>query len=264
LINKEGLLSPKYFQLPGLDIGVTIGLAFCNRKKELQSLEYNIAETRPTLIVSPRRYGKTSLAMNAILQSRLHYAKFDFLSAVNENDVEKIILQGVGRLIGQIVTGPRKALQLATDLFAGLNIKLSFDTLGLAIEINKKSTDPATSIFNILERIEKLSEKYKKKIVLFFDEFQHVYEVSETQAIESIIRQIAQASTRLVFIFSGSNRHLLHKIFNDRNRTFYKLCDRITLERIHDKDYTPYLQTAALARWKHELVPFPFNSDCLN
>jgi uncharacterized protein len=130
-------------------------------------------------------------------------------------------------------------------LFAGLSIKLSLDKLGLSIEINKKSDDPASNILKILERIEKLATKYNEKLVLFFDEFQRVYEVSKTQSVESVIRQIAQESRRLSFVFSGSNRHLLYQMFNDRNRPFYKLCDRITLDRINENEYERYIQEVA-------------------
>ena len=92
--------------------------------------------------------------------------------------------------------------------------------------------DTASTILNILERIEKLSKKYNKKLVLFFDEFQRIYQIAESHPIESVIRQVAQLTKTMSFIFSGSNRHLLYQIFNDRSRPFYKLCDRISLERI--------------------------------
>ena len=221
------------------------GQAFCNREDEKKHLKYNIQESRPTLLVSPRRYGKTSLALHVIKQSKLPFAHFDFLSAVTMEDVENTILNGIGKLLGQIEKGPRKVLKLATDLFAGLNIKLSSDVLGLHIEINQKSINPANQILAILERAEKLSKTYNKKIVLLFDEFQRIYQVSENQAIESVIRQITQASKHLAFVFSGSNRHLLNKIFNDRNRPFYKLCDRMTLERINASAYTKYFNMVA-------------------
>ncbi len=234
-------------------LSLALGKAFCNRKTELKVLKHNVLESRPALIVSPRRYGKTSLVINTITQLKLKHTTFDFLSAINENDIEKIILRGTGNLIGKIERGPRKALKVATDLFSGLNIKLSIDKLGLSIEINKKSHDPATNILNILERIEKLSTKYNEKLVLFFDEFQRVYEVSKNQAIESVIRQIAQASHSLSFVFSGSNRHLLHQMFNDRNRPFYKLCDRMTLDRINENEYEIYIQEVAKKTWNETL-----------
>ena len=120
-------------------LSLASGKAFCNRKLELKNLKFNLSESRPSLIISPRRYGKTSLAINAIAKSKLHHAQFDFLSAINEDDLERIILRGVGHLIGKIEKGPAKALKLATDLFAGFSIKLGLDKFGVSIDINKKS-----------------------------------------------------------------------------------------------------------------------------
>ncbi len=228
---------------------------FCNRQAELQALIFNLKESRPTLLIATRRYGKTSLAINAINSVQFHYAHFDFLSAITETDIEKIILKGVGELITRIEKGPKKALKLAADLFAGLSIRLAFDGLGLSVEINKPSQDSSTNILQILQRVEILSKKYQQKLILFFDEFQRIYEVTENCAIESVIRQVAQASKSMSFIFSGSNRHLLQLIFSDKNRPFYKLCDRIGLERISEAHYQAYIQRAAVETWGVPLEP---------
>lgn len=103
------------------------GAAFCNRLKEQEVLLYNLKESRPTLISSPRRYGKTSLALQVIKRAKLHYCQCDFLSAINERDIEKIVFKGVGQLLGRLETGPRKLLKVATDFFSGLSIQLGMD-----------------------------------------------------------------------------------------------------------------------------------------
>jgi uncharacterized protein len=225
-------------------LSLAFGEAFCNRTQEQADLLYNIKESRPTLISSPRRYGKTSLALHVINNSKLHYCQCDFLAAINETDVEKIILKGVGQLLGRIETGPRKLLKVATDFFSGLNIQLNLEKIGLSVQLNKASSDPVGNILSILERVDKLSEKYNKKIVFFLDEFQRIYQISDNYAIESVMRQIAQSSRNLSFIFAGSNRHLLNQIFEDKNRPFYKLCQRIPLERIEIKCYAEYIDRA--------------------
>jgi len=229
------------------------GHTFCNRLSEQKYLKDNILESRPTLIISPRRYGKTSLAAKVINDLRLHFAQFDFFTAVSEADIEKIILKSIGQLLTRIESGPRKLLRMATELFSGLSIKLGMDKIGLSVEINHEAKHTAVTILDILQRVELLAKQHKKKIILFFDEFQRLYQVTDNQAIEGAIRQIAQASKQLAFVFSGSNRHLLNQVFSDRNRPFYKLCDRINLERISIADYTKYIQKAAKKQFKTAL-----------
>jgi AAA+ ATPase superfamily predicted ATPase len=233
---------------------IATGKAFCNRKTELSYLSENIVNSKPTLLISPRRYGKTSLALNAIHQAKLPAAHIDFLSAINESDIEKRILKGAGEIISKIETGVRKAFNLATELFSGRDIKVNFGKVGISIEVSNKTENPANNILTILERIDYLSQKYQKKIILFFDEFQRLCEISGDHSIESVMREVAQKSKNIMFIFSGSNRHLLHQIFDDRNRPFYKLCDRIILDRISADEYRKYIQNAAKLTWKKQLM----------
>lgn len=90
-------------------------------------------------------------------------------------------------------------------------------------------------------------------MVLFFDEFQHVGEVVKNDAIEAVIREVAQEPGNLVFLFSGSNRHLLQKLFDDKNKPFYKLCNKIHLQRISETDYCKHIFKIAKLTNKHQI-----------
>lgn len=228
---------------------IATGDSFCNRKSELSYLATNIEHSKPTLIVSTRRYGKTSLALNAIHKSKHPYAQFDFLSVISESDIERCVLKGVGGLLSRLETGIQKAISLAGELFSGLDIKVNYGKYGISIGIERSTEKPAHQILRVLERVNHLAKRYHKKVILFFDEFQRVSEVSNDYSIESVIRQIAQESKDLTFIFSGSNRHLLYKVFDDRSRPLYKLCDRIALERISSEAYKQFILQAASQKW---------------
>ena len=59
-------------------LSIASGEAFCNRVDETSRLVRCIENRRPVLLVSPRRYGKTSLALHAIQRNKLPYAHIDF------------------------------------------------------------------------------------------------------------------------------------------------------------------------------------------
>lgn len=240
--------SLEYFPL-----SIASGRAFCNREIEVEKLVQFIEYRRPVLLVSPRRYGKTSLALQAIHYTKLPYANIDFFSVVDVQDIEKVILRGVGELISQIESVPKRALLLASEIFSNAQIRAGYGGLELAIEFNRRKEKPAYNILDILERLERLADKIKQKIVLFLDEFQSVSEITPNHAIESVLRQVAQLTKSIAFVFSGSNRHLLNQLFDDRNRPLYKLCERITLERISEQSYTKHLQNVARKTWNIEL-----------
>ena len=232
-------------------LSIAFNNAFCNRTEELSRLTMYIEHHRPVLLVSPRRYGKTSLALRAIESTRLPYAHIDLFSSVDEQDIERAVLKGVGSLISKLESLPKKALKLASELFEGTHIRVVLTQIGVEVEISRDNDKkPAYRIQEILEKLEKLSLKVNKKMVIFFDEFQCIREIATDHALEGVFRQMAQQTKAISFIFSGSNRHLLNELFEDRNRPFYKLCERITLDRISEEKYIPHIQAAAKTKWK--------------
>lgn len=226
-------------------LSVATGQAFCNRVEEISRLRHCIENLRPVLLISPRRYGKTSLALTAIQQTKLPYTQIDFFSAIEELDIERAILQGVGKLISRMESIPKRALAHASEIFEGTNIRAVLGKVELAIEVMRRKEKPAYHVLDVLEKLERLARKTDKKIILFFDEFQNVGEVTTNHGMESVLRQVAQLTKSIAFIFSGSNRHLLNQMFNDRNRPFYKLCERIVLDRISEVAYEQHLQKVA-------------------
>src|SRR5204863_3296258 len=64
---------------------------------------------------------------------------------------------------------------------------------------------------------------------------------------------VAQKTKYVTFVFSGSNRKLLKTMFEDENRPLYKLCWKLSLQRITAEHYSKHLQKAAQQAWKQKL-----------
>ena len=233
---------------------LAMGDSFCNRTDELQRVIQDIGDGTPVLLISPRRYGKTSLALRALEKQKWLYAHVDLYKAFSEESVTRFILNGVGALLGQLETVPKKLLALAGDFFSRLNVQVSYHGAGLGLSFKDKNTPEWDEmLLSTLEKLNELALAKNKKVVLFLDEFQMVGEVSLKHRIEAVLREVAQKSTGLGFIFSGSNRHLMEQIFNDKKRPFYKLCDQIKIERISEQAYIQHIQKAAMIKWEQHL-----------
>jgi hypothetical protein len=85
------------------------------------------------------------------------------------------------------------------------------------------------------------------------DEFQELSEL-KGHVIEASIRYAMQYSKNVSYIFSGSNRHMLQSMFNDKNRPFYNSCEIMKLERISAYDYESFIQKEALEKWSKPLM----------
>lgn len=236
------------------------GAAFCNRKEELAHLDQNTKMARPTLIMSPRRYGKTSLALRSFELSNITHTRIDFYKELNAEDIERAIINGVGTLLGKIESKPKQLLNLASEFFADMHVNVVLNQLKLSIEVKDKRKNPADNIQEALEKLHTLAKKKKLILVFFIDEFQRIAEITDDHSIEAAIRNVAQTSQHIAFIFSGSNRHLMQDMFFDSHRPFYKMCDIIRLDRITANHYIPYIQKAAKQNWKKKLSEKAINS----
>jgi uncharacterized protein len=230
--------------------GLALGANFCNRLIEQEHLLQNIQTSRATLLMSPRRYGKTSLATHVINKLEIPVANVDFYAELDEIEIQNSILTAIGKLVYMLEPTASKALQFVTDFFSGLNINFRYYNAEIELELNKNKTSSAKTILSTLKKLDELLIKRKKKAILFFDEFQRIAEISTSGTIEGSIRHIAQQSKTIAFVFSGSNRRLLEGMFYDSKKPLYKLCDRINLDRISTNDYTPFIQNLAKIKWK--------------
>lgn len=234
-------------------LGLAIGENFCNRETEQAHLKANIRTASPTLITSPRRYGKTSLVLHVAKQLNLPFANIDLYAEFDEMSVQNAILGRIGDVLYTLESSTKKALKFVTDFFSGLNISFNFEGVQVRVEIAKSRKIPSKIVMSALEDLDNILSKKKEKVVLFFDEFQKLTQISQTSAIEGALRNIAQKSQHICFIFSGSNRHLLAKMFEDSAKPFYNLCDRIILDRISSEHYIPFIQERAELVWGAKL-----------
>lgn len=230
--------------------GIAKGLAFCNRDAERARLKRNLGSCQHTLIMSPRRYGKTSLVEYTIAELALPYGQADLFVAVDAKRIAQQILAAITQVISAISSPLEYKLSSLRDYFRKTNKQWFVGTQGVNIALlPNNDTDPATNILEGLSALEDLLEKKQTRAVLFLDEVQEISEVAEGSGIEGAIRHVAQQTRFLTLVFSGSNRHLLAKMFYDRARPLYKLCDRVILTRISAEHYKQHLNKLAKKRW---------------
>lgn len=226
------------------------GHAFCDRNDERALLKRNIEKGQHSVVVAPRRYGKTSLINKVLQDSGVHFVAIDLFCVVYANDVCSKIVNGVSQLIRAMVPFTKKAIQWMGDCFKNVNIVVKAGGFELKLELNQANFDPVEGIKDILIGLEKVAKKQNKRVVIFIDEFQDLLRADHADRIQATIRSVAQVAEYLCFIFSGSSRYMLKKIFDDRNQPLYMLCEQIRLERISVEEFKKHLQMAAKKRWK--------------
>lgn len=232
---------------------LALGAQFCNRVVEKAALHNNIAQGRHTVLIAPRRYGKSSLVLKVADESALPLVSIDLFLAHDDNAVTKRILAGIGQGISQIMPLEQKVLMKLQSIFNHFRISLTAGGFAIDASAAIGDTDFVDQIFSALKGLAKLVSQQKKKLVVFIDEFQDIREANNAKSIQGAIRHVAQETDVIIFIFSGSNRRLLMELFDDKSKPLYMLCELFRLERIASKDYLPHIQKLAKKQWKKEL-----------
>lgn len=232
---------------------------FCNRYAERLLLKNNILKCRHTVLVSPRRYGKSSLVHQVISELALPSASVDLFLAHNDLAITRRILQGVSEAISAIMPPSEKLLLKIQSFFSSFKVSLTAKFFSIEATHTGIVFDAVDNIFEALRSLAKLARDQNNKIIFFIDEFQDIAASENAKAIQGAIRHIAQETSDIVFVFSGSNRHLLLELFDDKSMPLYMLCDKLILERISSIEYHSHLQKLAQERWGQEISQHAFS-----
>ncbi len=237
---------------------IATGRAFCDRENIRAQLQGNIEQIQPTLLSAPRRYGKTSL-VEQVLQYDIprsplknHFShSIELLMAHDLESVQNIILSGIGRLAGNILPFHKSAMIKLQGYFSAMRPEYTMDINGPRVALSPKVS--LQSITEGLMRLDQMARQEGVTVTLAMDEFQQIATIKQHVEIEAAIRAAVQHSTRVSYIFSGSNRHLLDIMFENASRPFFGQCERITLGRISENKYRPFILAAANNKWEKHI-----------
>ena len=82
--------------------GIATNNAFCNRTKERKYLKQCIENNEHVVLISARRYGKTSLIAQVILDTGRPSIAIDLLICPTDEHVKKHILRGISQLCSKL------------------------------------------------------------------------------------------------------------------------------------------------------------------
>lgn len=240
------------------------GEYFCNRAREKKQLKDNISKCRHMVLVSPRRYGKSSLVHQVASELKIPFASVDLFLAHDDKAITKRILQGISEAVTQIMPANEKLLDVIQKAFRHFKVTLSAKCFNIEVSFGSGLSDSADQVFSSIQSLAKLAKDKKKQVLFFIDEFQDMANAESSKSIQGAIRHVAQETSNVTFVFSGSNRRLLLEFFDDKSMPLYMICDKLNLQRMSSEDYWPYIQNAALERWKKEIPKLVFERIMIN
>ena len=87
-----------------------------------------------------------------------------------------------------------------------------------------------------------IAKKRSRRVAIVFDEFQRVLEYG-SDAAERMIRSAIQEQPEVSFVFLGSRKHLIQKMFLDQDRPLYRSGGHYPLHEISEEHWLPFVQS---------------------
>lgn len=205
---------------------------FTDRDEDLAKVLEVINSANHLILISPRRYGKTSLINKAMkelerpaifLNLQLITDITDFASEMVKRTLKNYPLQNVKQQIKQFRIIPTLSLNPITNTF-----DISF-VPGAA---------PKTLIEDVFNMIERLGSKGKRPVVVL-DEFQEIRNIEKN--LDKILRSIIQHHKNINYVFMGSLESLMKEIFERKKSPFYHFGVIQSLDKIPATYFKEYL-----------------------
>lgn len=234
-------------------LGVATGIAHCNRKAERAELVRNVLELRHTWLWGRRRMGKTSLLEQVVedlgrARHKIPVATIDLFVAHDARDVESHLLKAVARLGVELAPRRSAPAQRLGEAFSSLQPEFSVGALGLSMKL-KPPGQSGQGVAEALAGLDRAASSYGRRAVLILDEFQQIGPMQEGRSLEGAIRHAVERFRHVTCLFAGSQRHLLASMFDEEDRPLFRLCRKMTLERIASADYRDFMREASERRW---------------
>lgn len=207
---------------------------FTDRQEELQYICRVMDSENHLALISPRRFGKSSLVLKAVKQLKRPYIMLNMQSITSTKDLSNRILESVLKLY------PMKNLKVLLRNFR-IVPTISTNPLNdnIVVSFNPFSKDNNDMILeDVLQLVNEVSTE-KKRVVLIFDEFQEIKEIEK--GLDKKLRGILQLQDKINCIFLGSQESMMQEIFNDKKSPFYHFGLIMQLKRIPENEFFQFL-----------------------
>ena len=223
--------------------GRTVSTAeFTNRNKEMQRLNDNFTNQVNTILISPRRWGKSSLVKKVALSLHGRQTKtvmIDMMGIRNEEGFYKALANAtIKATAGKVEEWIANSKQFLKNLTP--KISIGSDPLhDMDISFEWKSLEK--NYQEILNLPEKIALAKNLKIIVCLDEFQNLANFDEPELFQKRLRSEWQHHTHVCYCLYGSRQHMMTELFTKQSKAFYKFGEVIFLPKIKREEWIKYI-----------------------
>lgn len=218
------------------------GEYFTDRQEDARRLNANLTHGINTILISPRRWGKTSLVKKVISEisnPSIRPIYIDIFQCKSENEFYHAF---ASTIIKQTSSKLEEWAEMAKTFLSRVSPKFSFgpdpmSDFSMSFDWNPKDD----SDLDILQLPEKIAQKKNIRLVICLDEFQQIGDFPDSIKFQKKLRSVWQHQQHVTYCMFGSKKHLMEQFFNDKSMPFFKFGDMMFLKKIPTSEWVPFI-----------------------
>lgn len=219
------------------------GDAFTDRKEETERLKANFTYGVNTILISPRRMGKTSLVdkvCSLVEDEHIRIAHIDAFGCRSEHDFVNAFATAVVRA----TSGKWDEWMENAKVFLSRFVpKISFGQdpmtdFSISLEYNPHNTTTE----EVLQLPEVIAKAKGIRIVVCIDEFQQLGDFPDSLTFQKKLRGVWQRQSHVSYCLYGSKKHMMEQMFQNQSYPFYRFGDLFYLDKISEDDWAAYIR----------------------
>jgi hypothetical protein len=220
--------------------------AFVDREDELDRLTRDLMAGQKVFLISPRRYGKSSLIAQALRAAARGGALVVDLT-VSSYSSYVAFLEGYARALSSIERQTGRAVSWLREALASVRPEVRLETsdrgrpeVSLSFPSARTERDAARLANEVFALPGRIADKRGRKVAVALDEFQAIAGF-DGGSVEHALRAAVQHQRNVGYVFSGSEPALMERMLG-RNRPFYKAGPVMRLGRIPAERFAAFLE----------------------
>lgn len=228
------------------------GDTFTDRKEETERLKANFTYGVNTILISPRRMGKTSLVdkvCSLVESEHIRIARIDAFGCRSEHDFINAFATAVVRATSNRWEEWVENVKVFLSRFVP-KISVGQDPLSdfsISLEYNANNTTTE----EVLRLPEAIAKEKGCRIVVCIDEFQQLGDFPDSLSFQKRLRGVWQLRRNVSYCLYGSKKHMMERMFQNQSYPFYRFGDLFYLDKISEADWVVYVCERFKVTGKH-------------
>lgn len=219
----------------------TSGEWFTDREEDVKRLLANFTHGVNTILISPRRWGKTSLVHKVsekASSATIKVVNIDVFACRNEEEFYTLFAT---EIIKQTANKWEEWISNAKQFLSGLVPKISFGIdpmTDFSLSFDFSNPQRTEEVLNLPQKI---ANEKGFRIVICIDEFQQIAEFDSSLHFQRKLRSAWQLHKNATYCLYGSKQHLMTKLFSKQSMPFYKFGDIMYLQKIDTEHWVNFI-----------------------